>query len=192
MLPFCDNIHKSEMHASSLIQHEYTIFLVFTSMSLYMPSISIVKLYWPVLIFMHSFPVTSFVQNEMTAFQMEPQSKAVKYGSSARFSCNSSITSTGYPSYPNLIITWYKDGSAINIDERIVRQQQGGYSTLEIRSVTNSDAGCYQCSIQDGPSYEDMPCPSLLAGPASYMYITLSAPAYLVVISSKLCNKIQR
>eukprot|EP00731_Ephydatia_muelleri_P033482 Em0030g39a len=127
--------------------------------------------------------VTSFVQNEMTAFQMEPQSKAVKYGSSARFSCNSSITPTGYPSYPNLIITWYKDGSAINIDERIVRQQQGGYSTLEIRSVTNSDAGCYQCSIQDGPSYEDMPCPSLLAGPASYMYITLSAPAYLVVIS---------
>ena len=135
--------------------------------------------------------MTSFVQNELTAFQMEPQSKAVKYGSSAQFSCNSSITPTGYPSYPNLIITWYKDGSAINIDERIVRQQQGGYSTLEIRSVTNSDAGCYQCSIKDGPSYEDMPCPSLLAGPASYMYITLSAPAYLVVISSKLCNKIR-
>lgn len=137
-----------------------------------------------------SLPVTSFVQNELTTFQKEPQSKAVKYGSSALLSCNSSIAPSGYPSYPNLQIAWLKDGRAIEADERIVVNQTDGYSTIEIKNVTDSDAGSYQCSVKDGPRYEDDPCPSLPPDNVSYMYITLSAPAYLSVFSSTLCNSI--
>ena len=130
----------------------------------------------------HSFPVTSFVQNEPTVFLSEPQSRRVELGSPASFSCNSTIVPTGYPLYPQLTITWLKDGTGLK-SPRIVVEASGGYSHLYIANVTEGDAGYYQCSINDGPCYQDnTPCPSL--EPTTYTYITLSAPAYLTVITS--------